>query len=124
MAARKAKFGESQMVLGWLRDNAEKNWLDERVLDYDRAEVLVAPAESPTTCLPIYLAMMLDSLGHDKDADAKERLAASLECLQLALQKAAALGLNEVFYIASDKSVDKRMEAMGFEPVWCYRRRF
>jgi hypothetical protein len=120
MSARKAKFSESSLLLSWLK-NTESNCFDESVLDYPTCEVLVAPEESPTSCLPIHLTVTLESLGHAPESDAKQRLLATLDCLRLAAEKAKGVGAKELYYIASDGRIDERAEKLGFKRVWCYR---
>lgn len=110
------------MCLDWLRAGKEHNDFAESVMDYPTMELYVSPDDNPSACLPIHAGIVLESLGFGCQ-NAKDKMAASMDLLQAAIDRAIGLGVKEMIYLSSDERTDEfAVKVLGFHPIKAFRK--
>lgn len=124
MVVRKARFVEGPILAAWLLANKDRNSLDPDVLDYPRAEVLVAcEGEVPVAVMPVHAVVMLESMGYRPGTPAKDMVNAVDALIDSATSIATSAQMKELVFLSSDPEVDRAAERRGFERFVCYRRK-
>lgn len=121
MTVRIAKISELLEAVTWLMAGKEANSFDLGILDYPTLEVV----KSGDICyLPWHGGAILESVGFRPSATPREKLEATVSAVRAIEQKAAEMGIRELYFMSSDDRTDEAAaKHLGFEKVVMFRKK-
>jgi hypothetical protein len=117
MIVRTATVQDASKIVTWSVCNKAANDLDMDVFSYPLMEIFCAENGSPVAYLPVQLAAILESFAPRPDATDAEKRRALHDLLSAILPAIEKRGVREVYFIASEDSLLKDAERLGFQKI-------
>jgi N-acetylglutamate synthase-like GNAT family acetyltransferase len=114
---RAAVEADRQNVAEWVTKNAAENQIDTDIFAYPQTKIYAATNGKPICYLPVQMVVMMESLAPNPEATDSERAEAIRQLLKGVVLQAHGAGIREVYFVGTDKRVNRIATRHGFEKI-------
>lgn len=114
LKVRFADKDDHAQVIEWINRNQS---FDPGILKYPTLQLICAHNGKPISFLPVHRGLILESLASNPWATELEKAEALKDLTKAAELLASSYGIKELYFMVSDKDVQKIAENHGFETV-------